>query len=293
MTVERVGVVGCGQMGTGFAEVCARAGLDVLVVASSAESAQRGAARLESSLDRLVGKGKLSEDERATAIARVTYSTDPKDLADRQFVLEAVTEQLATKLEVFAVLDEVVPDRDAVLASTTSALPIMKLARATSAPERVVGVHLFNPVPVMPLAELTASLATGEATLARAAAFLTEVLGKKVIYAKDQAGFVVNSLLVPYLMSAVRMLESGVATAEDIDRGMTLGCGHPMGPLALIDLIGLDVIAAVGEAMYDETREPLHAPPALLLRMIEGGYLGRKSGRGFYPHRTATGKAPR
>jgi 3-hydroxybutyryl-CoA dehydrogenase len=282
--IDRVGVVGCGQMGAGFVEVCARAGLDVLVVATSAESADRGRARLLGSLDRLVRKGKLEAVDRDAVVDLVTFSTDLKDLCDRQLVLEAVPERLEDKLAVLAVLDEVVEDPKAVLASVTSSIPIMKLARATEDPSRVVGMHFFNPVPVMPLVELISSLRTSEATLDRATWFLSEVLGKQVVRAKDQAGFLVNSLLVPYLLAAVRTLEYGGTTAEDIDRGMTLGCGHPMGPLALVDFVGLDTIAAVGEAMYAETKEPLYAPPPLLLRMIEGGFLGRKSGRGFYVH---------
>jgi 3-hydroxybutyryl-CoA dehydrogenase len=281
---DRVGVVGSGQMAVGFAEVCARSGLDVLVVAARPQSAERARGQLEKSLNRLVQKEKLTTSDQEAALARVTWSTDLKDAADRQFVLEAVVEKLEPKLEIFATLDEVVTDPEAVLASNTSSLPIMKLARVTENPARVIGVHFFNPVPIMPLVEVISSLATAPETITRTTSFLTELLGKQVITAKDQAGFVVNALLIPYLLAAVRMVESGTASAQDVDRGMTLGCGHPMGPLALIDLIGLDTIAAVGEAMYDETKEPLHAPPALLLRMIEGGYLGRKSGRGFYPY---------
>ena len=282
--VTRVGVVGPGQMGCGFAEVCARAGTDVLVVASGEASAARGRLRLEKSLDRLLAKAKITADEREGTLARVAFSWDLGDLADREFVLEATPEDLDRKLAIFARLDEVVADEDAVIASTTSALPIMKLGRATRNPARVVGVHLFNPVQVMPLVELINSLATASSTAERARSFLEDVLGKQVVWSKDRAGFVVNSLLVPYLMAAVRLVESGVATAEDVDRGMTAGCGHPMGPLSLVDLIGLDTIAAVGEAMYAETKEPLHAPPALLLRMVEGGYLGRKSGEGFFTY---------
>jgi 3-hydroxybutyryl-CoA dehydrogenase len=284
LAIERVGLVGCGQMGAGFAEVCARAGLNVLAVVGSEDSAERGRKRITTSLDRLVRKDKLAASERDAVLDRITFTTDHKALRDRQFVLEAVAEDLAVKQAVFAVLDEVVPDEGAVLASTTSALSIMKLGRATEAPERVIGVHFFNPVPVMPLVELVPSLATGATTVVRTTAFVTGLLGKEVVTARDRAGFVVNAMLVPYLLSAVRLLESGAASAEDIDRGMTAGCGHPMGPLALIDLIGLDVVAAVGEAMYAETKDPLHAPPALLLRMIDGGFLGRKSGRGFHEH---------
>jgi 3-hydroxybutyryl-CoA dehydrogenase len=282
--IDRVGAVGCGQMGAGFAEVCARAGLDVLVVVTGPDSVDRGQRRLRRSLDRAVQKGKLTGADRDAVVDRVAFSTDVKDLRDRQLVLEAVPEDLLVKVDLLAVLDEVLEDPGAVLASTTSAIPIMKLGRATRDPGRVVGLHFFNPVPVMPLVELVSSLRTSAATIDRASSFVVEVLGKQLIRAKDQAGFVVNSLLVPYLLAAVRALEAGGTSAEDIDRGMTLGCGHPMGPLALVDFIGLDTIASVGEAMYEETKEPLYAPPPLLLRMIEGGFVGRKSGRGFYAH---------
>jgi 3-hydroxybutyryl-CoA dehydrogenase len=288
--VRRVGVVGCGQMGAGFTEICARQGLDVLVFASSEASVARGRERLMSSLDRLVKKEKIDNAERDAVLSRVSFTIELKDLRDRDFVLEAIGENLADKTAVFATLDAAIEDPTAVLASTTSSIPIMKIAAATYDPGRVVGVHLFNPVQVMPLAEVIGSLRTSEATLARTVSFIGDTLGKKVVRAKDQTGFMVNTLFVPYLMSAVRMLDAGVATAEDIDRGMTGGCGHPMGPLALIDLIGLDTVVAVGEAMYEETKEPLHAPAPLLLRMIEGGFLGRKSGRGFYEYATGSGK---
>jgi 3-hydroxybutyryl-CoA dehydrogenase len=284
--VRRVGVVGCGQMGAGFAEICARNGLDVLVVAASLDSAGRGQQRLRRSLDSLVRKEKITTDERGAVLDRVAFSTELKDLADRQFVLEAIAERLRDKHALFTTLDEVVADPRAVLASTTSSIPIMKIGQATANPGRVIGVHFFNPVQVMPLVEVISSLRTTESTAAMTTAFLAETLGKQVVHVNDQAGFMVNSLLVPFLLSAIRMFEAGVASAEDIDKGMTQGCGHPMGPLTLIDLIGLDTIAAVGEAMYAETKEPLHAPPNLLLRMIEAGFLGRKSGRGFFEYAT-------
>jgi 3-hydroxybutyryl-CoA dehydrogenase len=282
--VERVGVVGSGQIGLGFAELCARAGLDVLVVASRPESAVKAGSRLARSLDRSVTKGRTTAEERDATLAGVTFTSDIKDASDRQFVLEAASEHLAVKREVFIALDAAVDDPDAVLASTTSSLPIMKLARVTSDPGRVVGAHFFNPVTVMRLVELISCLSTSPATVRRTRAFVTDVLGKKVIETKDRAGFLVNSLLVPYLMAAVRLLEEGVATAEDIDCGMTAGCGHPMGPLSLIDMVGLDIVAAIGQSMYEETKQPLHAPPALMLRMIEGGRLGRKSGEGFFTY---------
>lgn len=280
--MQRVGVVGCGAMGSGFAEVCARAGLDVRVALSSQDGIDRGRRRLEHSLGRLLAKSKITEAERDAALERVSFTADLADLADRQFILESIAERLPDKLEVFALLGKVVEAPDTILASNTSSIPIMKLGRASADPSRVIGVHFFNPVPVMPLAELTSSLRTAETTRARTRAFVTEVLGKQVIEARDRPGFVVNALLVPYLLSAVRMVEAGLASAADVDRGMTLGCGHPMGPLALIDMIGLDIISAVGTAMYLEFREPLYAPPTLLLRMVEAGFTGKKNGRGFY-----------
>ncbi|MBZ6286945.1 3-hydroxybutyryl-CoA dehydrogenase [Streptomyces olivaceus] len=280
--VEQVGVVGCGVVGAGFAEICARADLDVLVHTTGPESAERGRLRVRHSLDRLVRKEMLSERERDAVTARITFSTDAKRLRDRDFVLEAVVERLAVKQEVFRVLDEVVADADAVLASTTSSFPVMKLAAVTSSPERVLGAHLFNPVPVMELVELTGSLRTGAQALDRARSFLSGTLGKQVITSKDRPGFLVNALLIPYLLSAVRMVESEVASAEAVDRSMKLGCAHPMGPLELTDLIGLDVVMAVSKELYEESKEPLHAPPGLLLRMVEAGLLGRKTGQGFH-----------
>ncbi len=280
--LERVGIVGCGLMGAGFAEVCGRANLDVLVAVSSADSVVRGRRRLERSLDRLVRKGKASEEEAAALASRIAFTTDLTALSDRQFVLESITESLPEKIEVFAVLDKAIEDPEAILASNTSSIPIMQIGRSTRRPERVIGVHLFNPVPAMRLIEVISSLCTSASTVIRTKEFLAGVLEKEVVHAKDQAGFLVNSLLIPYLIQAVRMFEVGTASAEDIDQAMTLGCGHPMGPLALIDLIGLDIIASVAEGIYQESKEPLHAPPTLLLRMVEGGLLGKKSGRGFY-----------
>ncbi|MFE3598860.1 3-hydroxybutyryl-CoA dehydrogenase [Streptomyces sp. NPDC059142] len=281
---ERIGVVGCGLMGSGFAEVCARAGLGVTVVVRGEDAVDRGRGRLVNSLERARRRGRIGESERDAALERVSFSTSLKDLRDHDFVLESVSERLQDKLEVFAELDEIVENRDAVLASNTSSIPIMKLGRATRDPGRVAGAHFFNPVPMMPLVELIGSLRTRPETLERVDAFVTGPLGKEVVRGQDQPGFVVNALLVPYLLSAVRMLESGAATAEAIDRGMVLGCGHPMGPLALIDLIGLDTIASIGESLHEELKEPLYAPPPLLLRMIEGGFLGKKSGEGFHPY---------
>ncbi|MFJ7240032.1 3-hydroxybutyryl-CoA dehydrogenase [Streptomyces olivaceus] len=282
--IERVGVVGTGTMGGGLVQVCALAGADVRVVASGRAGAERAERRLAQSLDRQWAKGRITEAVRNAAVARVSFGTDLKSLADRQFVLESITESLPAKQDVFRVLDEVVEDPAAVLASNTSSIPIASLGSVTRDPGRVVGAHFFNPVPVMPLVEIIGSLCTSAATSDRAEEFVTRTLGKQVIRVGDRPGFMVNALLVPFLFSAVRMLDAGVADAEDVDRGMTLGCGHPMGPLALLDLIGLDVIVAVGEAMYAESRDPACAPPTLLLRMVECGLTGRKSGRGFHTY---------
>jgi 3-hydroxybutyryl-CoA dehydrogenase len=281
---RRVGVVGCGLMGAGIAEVCARAGLDVVVTDISSDALARGRDRVDASLQRAVRTGKLTAAEAQTALGRLSFTPEIADFADREFVVEAVAEDEATKLAVFARLDAVVRDRGAVLASNTSAIPIMKLAMATSRPEQVIGVHFFNPVPVLPLVELVASLLTTAEVAARVEGFLTQVLGKRVIRAQDRAGFVVNALLVPYLLSAVRMLESGFASADDIDNGMVLGCAHPMGPLRLLDLIGLDTAKAIAESLYAEFKEQLYSPPPLLSRMVDAGLLGTKTGRGFYEY---------
>ncbi|HET9442441.1 MAG TPA: 3-hydroxybutyryl-CoA dehydrogenase [Acidimicrobiales bacterium] len=282
--IERVGVVGCGLMGSGIAEVCARAGLDVLVREVDDDRLAAGRRRIDTSLQRAVRAGKLDDDERLRALDRLSFTTALGDLADRQLVVEAVVEEEAAKVAVFAELDRLVEDPDAVLASNTSSIPIMKLAMATRRPEAVVGMHFFNPVPVLRLVELVTSLLTGPETAERAEAFAAGTLGKHVIRSQDRAGFVVNALLIPYLLSAIRMMESGFATPEHIDEGMVLGCNHPMGPLALTDLIGLDTTMAVAESLYAEFREPLFAPPPLLSRMVDAGLLGRKTGRGFYDY---------
>ncbi len=282
--ITRVGVVGCGLMGSGIAEVCSRAGLDVMVREIDAAAAEAGQKRLIGSLDRGVRSGKLSEDERDAAIARLTFTTDLGDMADRQLVIEAVVEDESLKTEVFATLDKVVLDEDAILASNTSSIPVMKLGIATKRPEHVLGIHFFNPVPVLKLVELVTSLLTAPETAVRAEAFATDVLHKKVIRSQDRAGFIVNALLIPYILSSIRMMESGFATAPDIDTGMVEGCNHPMGPLRLADLIGLDTTLAVADSLYAEFKEPLYASPPLLSRMVEAGLLGRKAGRGFYDY---------
>ena len=280
----RIGVVGCGLMGSGIAEVVARAGLDVVVTEDGEAAAKAGRARIEASLATAVDRGKLAAADREAALDRITVGADLDQLADRQLVVEAVLEDEGAKVAVFERLDRIVEAPDAVLASNTSSIPIMKLAMATRRPESVIGLHFFNPVPVLKLVELVPSLLTADATLATTEGFAAEVLGKRVIRSQDRAGFVVNALLIPYLLSAIRMLESGFATAVDIDAGMVEGCAHPMGPLHLTDLIGLDTTIAVAESLYEEFKEPLFAPPPLLSRMVDAGLLGRKTGRGFYEY---------
>ncbi|MFE6806563.1 3-hydroxybutyryl-CoA dehydrogenase [Streptomyces sp. NPDC057681] len=282
--ISRLGVVGCGLMGSGIAEVAALRGLDVTVAESTPELAIAGRSRLVASLDRGLQRGKLTETERDQALARLSFTHDLGELADRQFVIEAVAENREVKLDIFRQLDKVMADPDAVLATNTSSIPVVDLAVATGRSSRVVGLHFFNPVPVQKLVEVIPALTTSADTVTRARAFATELLGKEVIQAPDRSGFVVNALLVPYLLAAIRMVESGAARPEDIDRGMELGCAHPMGPLRLLDLIGLDTAQAVAESMYEEFKEPLYAAPPLLQRMVAAGQLGRKSGRGFYPY---------
>jgi len=282
--IQRVGVVGAGLMGSGIAEVHARSGADVTVAEVSQPALDAGRARIEKSLQRGVKAGKLSSDDAEAALGRLTFSTDMSAFADRDLVIEAVVEQEQAKVDVFRTIDKIVERPDAIFASNTSSIPIMKLGMATGRPQQVVGIHFFNPVPVLPLVELVPSLLTGEETIKRADEHVTGALGKTVIRSQDRAGFIVNSLLVPYLLSAIRMIESGFASAEDIDRGMELGTAHPMGPLRLSDLIGLDTIKAIAESMYDEFKEPLYSPPPLLLRMVDAGLLGKKSGRGFYSY---------
>ncbi|HEX4725028.1 MAG TPA: 3-hydroxybutyryl-CoA dehydrogenase [Pseudonocardiaceae bacterium] len=282
--IHRIGVVGSGLMGSGIAEVCARAGLDVLVNEINSEALDAGRDRITASLARGVRSGKLTEAERDEALDRVTFTTDLGDFADRELVVEAVAEHEPTKIEVFTTLDKVVTSPTAIFASNTSSIPIMKLAMATRRPEQVIGIHFFNPVPVLKLVELIPSLLSSAETQARAEGFATGVLGKTAVRSQDRAGFVVNALLIPYLLSAIRMFESGFASAEDIDNGMVLGCAHPMGPLRLTDLIGLDTTKAVAESMYAEFKEPLFSAPPLLLRMVDAGLLGKKTGRGFYDY---------
>jgi 3-hydroxybutyryl-CoA dehydrogenase len=279
----RVGVIGGGLMGSGIAEVCARSGVDVTVVEVDAAQCEKSQAAIHKSLDRGVRGGHVSEEERGLALEHLAFTSSLDDIAGADAAIEAIIEDEGLKREMFRRLDALLPDAQ-FLASNTSSVPIMKLGAGTSQPHKVIGLHFFNPVPVLPLVEIVHSIMTADETADRVREFAEGTLGKQCIDSQDRAGFVVNALLIPYLLSAVRMYESGFASREDIDRGMVLGCAHPMGPLKLSDLIGLDTLLAVSESLYEEFRDPASVAPALLNRMVEAGLLGRKSGRGFYDY---------
>jgi 3-hydroxybutyryl-CoA dehydrogenase len=280
--IEMVAIVGGGFMGSGIAESVAIAGIPVVLRDVDEASVKRAESRLETSLARAVKGGKLGAADADDARGRIELRTDLGAIAAADLVIEAVPEQAKLKLDVMRAIDAAVRE-DAIIASNTSSIPIAELATAVHAPERVIGLHFFSPVPVMSLVEIVIALDTSDDTRSRAKAF-AEQIGKTPIETKDRSGFIVNMLLVPYLMAAVRMFEDGFATREDIDTGMKLGCGHPMGPLALCDLIGLDVLYAVCDSLYEEFKRDEYAPPPLMKRMVASGRLGRKSGRGFYDY---------
>ena len=284
MGIKRVGVVGGGQMGGGVAELTAKAGLPTVVREVTPEVAERSRAGSQKSLDRALERGKLDEAAHGAALDNLSFTTEIGDLGDCDLVVEAVVESFDLKAEVFRALDEVVASPDAVLATNTSSIPIIDIAMATGRPERVIGMHFFNPAPVMKLVEVIPSVRTDPAVTDLITAFATDVLDKVVVAAKDRAGFVVNMLLVPYLNAAMRMYADGHATAADIDNGMKLGAAHPMGPLELSDMIGLDTMMLVAETLFAEYGDDFYQPPPLLRRMVAAGHLGRKTGRGFYDY---------
>ena len=284
MVIKRVGVVGGGQMGGGVAELTAKAGLPTVVREVTPEVAERSRAGIQKSLDRALERGKLDEAAHEAALGNLSFTTEIGDLGDCDLVVEAVVESFDLKAEVFRALDEVVASPDAVLATNTSSIPIIDIAMATGRPERVIGMHFFNPAPVMKLVEVIPSVRTAPAVTDLITAFATDVLDKVVVAAKDRAGFVVNMLLVPYLNAAMRMYADGHATAADIDNGMKLGAAHPMGPLELSDMIGLDTMMLVAETLFAEYGDDFYQPPPLLRRMVAAGHLGRKTGRGFYDY---------
>jgi len=280
--VERVGMIGCRIMGSGIVGVVARSGGTVTYVEISEEKVGSGHKALERSTGKAVERGKLSEDGRRDLLDRITGTTDLSAVADSDLVIEAATEDLPTKLEIFRALEDLTRP-EVVLATNTSSLPIAELAAATRRPDKIIGMHFFNPPPIMKLLELVRGLQTSEETLEFAQAY-GERLGKTTVLSKDRAGFIVNFLLVPYLNAAVGLFEAGFATREDIDTAVTLGLGHPMGPLTLLDLVGLDTALYISNVLYDEFKDPLYAAPTLLKRMVSAGYLGRKSGKGFYDY---------
>ena len=280
--VRTVGVIGCGLMGSGISEVVARAGQTAVVLETSDELVERGRQRIETSTLRAVERGRLDAEERTAVLGRISLTTDVQDLADVDLVIEAATEDHETKVGMFRRLDEVTKP-EVILASNTSSIPIADLGAATSRPDKVLGMHFFNPVPVMGLIELVRAISSSDDTMAFGRAYGV-VLGKTTVESRDRAGFIVNALLIPYLNGAIRMLEDGFATREDIDTAIHLGLNHPMGPLRLIDLIGLDTHLFIANVLFEEFKEPTFAPPPLLRRMVTAGRLGRKVGRGFYDY---------
>ena len=280
MDISKVGVVGCGLMGSGIAEIAAKSGFDVVVREMNDELLQKGQARIQKSMDRAVKKEKLTVEDRDAAGARLSYTTDVSDLAECDIIIEAIVEELDAKNALFGELDGICGD-NTIFASNTSSLTITDMAAATERADRFVGLHFFNPVPVMKLVEVVKTIATSAETFDRAHAF-AKALGKVPIAAKDNSGFVVNLLLVPYMLDAIRQLERGVASIEDIDTGMALGCGYPMGPFMLCDFVGIDTLYKISEIMFDEYREERYAPPPLLKRIVAMGRYGRKTGMGFY-----------
>ena len=282
MTIKRVGIVGSGIMGSGIAEVAAKAGHEVVLRSRQQATAERMVTSLEKSLAKQVERGKLEETDATATLSRVTATSDLAALKDCDLVIESVVEDLPTKKHLFTELDRIVQET-AILATNTSTLPVIEMAMETGRPEKVCGVHFFNPAPAMALVEIVRPLTASDETIAEARAF-AEACGKSPVEVKDQAGFIVNALLFPYLNNAVRLLEGGVASKDDIDSAMKGGCGFPMGPLALLDLVGLDTSLAILDALYDEFRDPNYSPVPLLRRMVSAELLGRKSGKGFYDY---------
>lgn len=280
MTVESVGVVGCGLMGSGIAEIAAKAGMDVVVREVNDDAVAAGRARIEKSLGRAVKKEKMTAEQMDQALGRIRYTTELEDLSDRDLIIEAIVEDPAVKNELFGALDGIC-DAKTIFATNTSSLTVTDMAAATGRPDRFVGLHFFNPVPVMKLVEVVRTLATSDEAFDAAFTF-AKAVGKVPITAKDNSGFVVNLLLVPYMLDAIRQVERGVASVQDIDTGMALGCGYPMGPFILCDFVGIDTLYRISEIMFDEYREERYAPPPLLKRIVALGRYGRKTGKGFY-----------
>ena len=292
--IKRVGVCGCGLMGSGIAQVAATAGSDVVVLETVEAALNRGMAGIKKSLEKFVERGKAGDGrafaaaDRDAALARIKTTVLIGDLKECDLVIEAVVENMAVKQELFAQLDALLAPH-AIICSNTSSLCVIEMAAGTKRPERIAGLHFFNPVPLMKLVEIVKTIVTNQETIDTLYAFAAKV-GKTAVLAQDTPGFIVNRLLVPYLVYAIRMFEAGLASREDIDEGMKLGCGHPMGPLTLLDFVGLDTTYFIAQIMFDEFKDPMMAPPPLLKRMVLAGHLGRKSGRGFYDYSSETPK---
>ncbi|HEY8286913.1 MAG TPA: 3-hydroxybutyryl-CoA dehydrogenase [Chloroflexota bacterium] len=282
MEVRRVGVVGCGQMGGGIVQVCAQAGFPVVVLESNGELLERGLNRISDLLGRAVEKGKLSDEDRQSTLGRITGTLNFADFAECDLVIEAIVERMDAKREVFSALDQLVKP-ETILASNTSSLAVMEIAVATNRPDRVAGMHFFNPVPIMPIVEVVRTILSSDETIETIRA-VAGALDKTVVLAKDTPGFIVNLLLIPYLLDAIRAYEQGVASRDDIDAAMKLGCGLPMGPLTLADFIGLDTVLYIGDVLLAELHQEKYAAPPLLRRMVTAGLLGRKSSHGFYDY---------
>jgi len=280
--IKRVGIVGCGAMGTGIIQVCAQSGYQVVASEINSELLDKGLKSISNFLAKSVAKGKLSEQDKDATLARIKGTTDTKDFSDCDLVIEAAVENIELKKKIFAELDKICP-KPVILATNTSCLSIIDIATATGRPEKVLGLHFFNPVPLMQLLEIVRTIATSEETLATAQEF-GKSLGKTIVTAQDVPGFIVNRLMTPFLLDAIRMLEAGVASQEDIDTAINLGLNHPMGPLTLSDLIGLDVVLFIVDAIYEEFKDPKFAAPPLLRKMVTAGWLGRKTGKGFYDY---------
>jgi len=283
MEIKKVGVAGCGTMGSGIIQVCAQSGYDVVASEVNDELLKRGLASIDSFLAKGIERGKVTQEDKEATMAHIKGTTNMQDFGDCDLVIEAATELLDSKKKMFAELDKICP-KNTILASNTSVLSVLDMAAQTTRPDKVLGLHFMNPVPLMKLVEIVRTIATSDETLETSSKFC-ESLGKTIVIAKDTPGFIVNCLLIPYQLDAIRMLEAGVATREDIDTAITLGLGYPMGPLTLMDLVGVDIIYHVASAMYEETKDPKFALPTLLKKMVTAGWLGRKTGKGFYEYK--------
>ena len=283
MEIKKVGVIGCGAMGSGIVQVCAQSGYEVIALEVNDELLNKGLASINSALTRSVDKGKISQQDKDSILGRIKGTTRAQDFVDRDLIIEAAIENMELKKKMFAEVDRICP-KHAILATNTSCLSVIDMAMATNRPDKVLGLHFMNPVPIMKLLEIVRTVATSEETFEAGQRF-GKSLGKTIVVAQDSPGFIINRLLVPFLLNAIRMLDAGMATREDIDTAISLGLNHPMGPLTLADFIGLDIVLSMASAMYEELKDPQYVPPVLLTKMVTTGWLGRKTGKGFYEYK--------